>query len=149
MVQKEVKNRMERPHLNIEKQIRNKSWLSVWPCQGTQASLFCLFYWGVRACVRAWVRVCVCVCVCSVTQNCPSLCVSMDCSLPGSSVHGILQARTLERAAISFSRDLPDPGIEPTSLVSPALATRFFTTVHIVMNFYTAYNSFATTSIHV
>jgi len=37
----------------------------------------------------------------------------MDCSLSGSSVHGILQARILEWVAISFSGDLPDPGIEP------------------------------------
>ena len=43
----------------------------------------------------------------------------MDDSLPGSSVPGILQARILERIAISSSRgDLPDPGIEPGS---PAL----------------------------
>ena len=42
----------------------------------------------------------------------------VDCSLPGSSVHGIFQARVLEWVAISFSRDLPDPGIEPRS---PAL----------------------------
>ena len=99
--------------------------------------------------MRACVCVCVCVCVHSVTQNCPSLCVSMDCSPPRSSVNGILKARTLERAAISFSRDLPDPGREPAALGSPALATRFFTTVHIIMNFYIAYNSFVTTSIHV
>ena len=39
-----------------------------------------------------------------VTQLCPHLCDPMDCSLPGSSVHGILQARTLEWVAISFSR---------------------------------------------
>ena len=39
----------------------------------------------------------------------------MDCSLPGSSVHGISQARILEWVAILFSRDLPDPGIEPGS----------------------------------
>ena len=39
----------------------------------------------------------------------------MDCSLPGSSVPGILQARTLEWVAISFSRNLRDPGIEPRS----------------------------------
>ena len=38
-----------------------------------------------------------------VTQLCPTLCDSMDCSLPGSSVHGILQARALEWVAISFS----------------------------------------------
>ena len=36
-------------------------------------------------------------------QSCPTLCDSMDCSLPGFSVHGILQARTLEWVAISFS----------------------------------------------
>ena len=42
----------------------------------------------------------------------------MDCSLPGSCVHGILQARILEWVAISFPRDLPDPGIETGS---PAL----------------------------
>ena len=52
----------------------------------------------------------------------------MDCSLPGSSVRGIFQARILEWVAISFSRDLPDPGIEPVSLALPALAGRFFTT---------------------
>ena len=39
----------------------------------------------------------------------------MDCSPPGSSVHGISQARILEWVAISFSRDLPNPGIEPSS----------------------------------
>ena len=37
----------------------------------------------------------------------------MDCSPPGSSVHGILQARILEWAAVLSSGDLPDPGIEP------------------------------------
>ena len=37
-------------------------------------------------------------------QSCPILCDPMDCSLPGFSVHGILQARTLEWVAISFSR---------------------------------------------
>ena len=40
----------------------------------------------------------------SVTQLCPTLCDPMDCSLPGSSVHGILQARILEWVATSFSR---------------------------------------------
>ena len=43
-------------------------------------------------------------------------CDPIDCSPPGSSVHGILQARILEWVAISFSRDLPDPGIESGSL---------------------------------
>ena len=38
-----------------------------------------------------------------VTQSCPTLCDPMDCSPPGSSVPGILQARVLEWVAISFS----------------------------------------------
>ena len=42
----------------------------------------------------------------------------MDCNPPGSSIHGIFQARILELVAISFSRDLSDPEIEPGS---PAL----------------------------
>ena len=40
----------------------------------------------------------------SVAQSCPTLCDLMDCSLPGSSVHGIFQARVLEWVAISFSK---------------------------------------------
>ena len=36
-------------------------------------------------------------------QSCPTLCDPMDCSLPGSSVHGIFQARVLEWGAIAFS----------------------------------------------
>ena len=63
-----------------------------------------------------------CMCVCA--QSCPTLCDPVDYSPPGSS-------------PVEFSRqeywsglrgDLPDPGIEPTSPMSPALAGRFFTT---------------------
>ena len=36
-------------------------------------------------------------------QSCPTLCDPMDCSLPGSSVHGIFQARMLEWFAVSYS----------------------------------------------
>ena len=50
-----------------------------------------------------------CVCVCSVAQSPLTLCNPMDYSLPGSSVHGILQARILEWVAISFSRGLSQP----------------------------------------
>ena len=39
-----------------------------------------------------------------VAQSCPTLCDPMDCSLQGSSVHGILQARVLDWIAISFPR---------------------------------------------
>ena len=52
----------------------------------------------------------------------------MYCSLPCSSVHEIFQARILEWGYISSSRDLPDPGIKPTSPVLPALAGGIFTT---------------------
>ena len=61
-------------------------------------------------------------------QLCLTLCDPMDCSPPGSSVHGILQARVLEGVAMPSSGDLPDPGIKPASLMSPALAGGFFTT---------------------
>ena len=57
-----------------------------------------------------------CACVCA--RLWPTLC---DCSPPGSSVHGILQARILEWVAISSSQDLPDPGKEYAPPTSPAL----------------------------
>ena len=44
-----------------------------------------------------------------VTQSCPTLCDPMDCSLPGSSVHGIFQAIVLEWIAISFSKGSSQP----------------------------------------
>ena len=40
-----------------------------------------------------------------VAQSCPTLCNPVDCSLPGSSVHGILQARIQEWVTIPFSRE--------------------------------------------
>ena len=60
-------------------------------------------YVGHTLCV--WVCVCVFVCVCTKSfQSCPTLCNTMDCSLPGSSMHGILQARIPEWVAIPSSR---------------------------------------------
>ena len=55
---------------------------------------------------------------CSVSESCLTLCNPKNCSTPASSIHGIFQARVLEWVAISFFRDLPNPGIEPRS---PAL----------------------------
>ena len=52
-------------------------------------------------------------------QSCPTLHNPMGCSPPGSSVIGILQARTLEWLPCP-SPDLPDPGIKPASLTFPA-----------------------------
>ena len=53
-----------------------------------------------------------------VTQSCPTLCDPMDRSLPGSSVHGIVQARILEWVAMPSCRGSSQPRIEPRS---PAL----------------------------
>ena len=61
--------------------------------------------------------------MCSVVQSRPTLCDPMDYRPPGSSVYGIVQARILDRVAISYSRgssQLRD--IKPATPVSPALA---------------------------
>ena len=46
----------------------------------------------------------ICVCACSIAQSCLTLWNPMDCSPPGSSVHGILQTRILQWVAMPFSR---------------------------------------------
>ena len=53
-----------------------------------------------------------------VIQSCPTVCDSVDCSLPGSSIHELLQARKQEWVAITFSRGSYHSGIKPSS---PAL----------------------------
>ena len=55
-------------------------------------------------------------------------CDPMDCSSPASSVHGIFQARMLEKVAISYSRGSSWPRDRTCISMSPALAGRFFTT---------------------
>ena len=50
-----------------------------------------------------------------VAQSCPTLCDPIDCSPPGSSVHGIPQARILEWLPFPSSGGLPDPGIKSGS----------------------------------
>ena len=55
-------------------------------------------------------------------QLCLTLGDPVDRSLPGFSVYRILQARTLEWVVMPSTRDLPNPGIKPESLTSPALA---------------------------
>ena len=54
--------------------------------------------------LRLWVAI-----LCLVAQSCPTFCDPMNGSPPGSSVHGILQARLLEWLAISFSRGSSSP----------------------------------------
>ena len=58
-------------------------------------------------------------------QSCLTPCDPMDCRPSGSSIHGISQTRILEWVAIPSSGDLPDPGIELSSI---ALAGGFFNT---------------------
>jgi len=83
-------------------------------------------WWGLGNVTRVC---CFCMCVCAKPpQSCLTLCEPMDCSPPGSSVHGILQARIVERVVMPSSRDLHDPGTELVSLMPPALAGGFFTT---------------------
>ena len=119
--------------------------LNAWiqPMLGTVEIRGCSLYdTGLPACgateqspVRGWSVLCQSItitCVsgksfCSALSRC---CIQlfwddMDCSPPGSSVHGIFQARVLEQIAISASR----ASSPPTSIASPALAAGFFTTV--------------------
>ena len=56
-------------------------------------AILLIFQKDVMLKVKARQCVCVCVCVCVCTQSCPTLCNLMDCSPPGSSVHGIFKAR--------------------------------------------------------
>ena len=63
---------------------------------------------------------------CLVALLCPTLWEPKDCSPPGSSVHGTLQARTLQWVPFPPPGDLSDPGTEPEASASPALAGRFF-----------------------
>ena len=89
---------------------------AVWPQVGwdrrwlTQRHLRNLIFRWIYVCVHA-----------KSLQLCPTVGDPMDCSPTGSPVHGILQARILEWVGVPSSRDLPDPGIEPVSLASPAL----------------------------
>ena len=72
-----------------------------------------------------WCCVHFCAVFCIVIQSCPTLCDSVDCSPPGFSVHGILQARILGWVAMPFSRRFSQP--RDQTHVSH-IAGRFFTT---------------------
>ena len=67
-------------------------------------SYYCPFTSGTFSYFKKW-----CETLEWVAQLCPTLCDPMDCSPPGSSVHGVLQARVLEGAAIPFSRESSQP----------------------------------------
>ena len=67
-------------------------------------------------------------CVCERTLSCIWLCDPMDCSPPGSSVHGVLQERILHGVPVPSPGDSLDPEIKPES---PALAGGCFTWCHL------------------
>ena len=99
---------------------------------GTNHPLVALLQPSLPSCVQFfsrniyWTLVCVCGAGAHAKslQLCLTLCNPMDCRPPGSSVHGILQARTLERIAISFSRASSQP--KDRTQVS-CITGRFFT----------------------
>ena len=62
-------------------------------------------------------------------QSCPAFGEPMDCSPPGSSVHGIFRQEYWSDLPFPSLGDVPNPGIELTSAASPPLAGRFFTPV--------------------
>ena len=72
-----------------------------------------------------WSDLAAAVAVAAVSKPCPTLCYPMDCSLPGFSVHGILQTRILEWVAISFPRGSSQP--RDQTYISYT-AGKFFTT---------------------
>ena len=61
------------------------------------------------------------LCMCGVTQSCLTLCAPMDCSLLGSSVHGIFRLEYWSGLPLLTPWDLPGPGIEPKYRSFPAL----------------------------
>ena len=86
---------------------------------------FCAHFWMLHlkaASADQSRRPSTCVRVCLIVSD------PRDCSLPASSVHGILQTRILECIAVPFSRGSPPPRDPTSSLGSPALVGRFLTT---------------------
>ena len=90
-----------------------------------------------------------------VIQSCSTLSDPMDCSPPGSSVHGIFQARILERVALSFSRGFSYPGIKPTlqadslpsELPGKPLCLNFSSIIRYYLNVCFFYNNFQFSSV--
>ena len=95
-------------------------------------------------------RECICVCdLCLVAHSCPTLCHPMDYSPPGSSVHGILQARILEWVAMPSSKGSSQPR-DPTQVSHSA--GEFFTAwatreVHIYVYMYVNVYMYRVTSV--
>ena len=70
-----------------------------------------------------------------VAQSCPTLCDPMDCIPPGSSIHGVLQARVLEWGAISFSRGSSRPRDRTWVSRIPGRCFNLWPTRELIINF--------------
>ena len=116
---------------------KKKKWLSC----GSEVFVLSLPHekWGPSLTLRPAAR-CLAPAHAQSFHSCPTLCNPLGGSPPGSSVHGILQARILECSALPPPEDLPHSGIEPKSFSSPTLAGRFSTTVQLGKPHYLAEN---------
>ena len=104
--------------LNLVNYYFKLSWVvSDFPNQKTSAQMKNALAVGVHAC--------------TVTRSCLTLCDPMDCSPPGSSVHGCPRQEYWCSLPLPIPGDLPDPRFEPTSLASPASAGGFFTAARL------------------
>ena len=92
------------------------------PCQRSAFKSFIfLLFWG-GSCNSLYLH----YCACSVVQSCAIICDPMDSGLPGSME--FFRQEYWSGLPFPPPGDLTDPGVEPTSLESPAQAGRFFTT---------------------
>ena len=80
-----------------------------------------------------------------IAQLCPTLCNPMDCSMPGSSVHGISHARILSGLPFPSPGDLPDPGLNLSLLLGRHI---LFTTWEDPNNYITSINYYITSNHH-
>ena len=101
---------------------KSQTQVSVWltATANSNEQVYISILWYLKHCIKAFLA--------KSLQSCPTLCNLMDYGPPGSSVHGILQARIQEWLPCHPLGDLPDPGVELKSPVFPALAG-FFTTI--------------------
>ena len=105
------------------------------PVWGGELWVFLLYHLGHTCLCPSFIFnilcVCVCVCVYSVAQSCLALCDPMDCSVAHQAPlsMGFSWQENWSGLPLPSSGDLSNPEIEPASLVSPALAGRFFTTM--------------------
>ena len=108
---------LETGHFSTALELRELKYISDKVC--VLSSLVLAIYHPVEYCAVSCVK---------SLQSCLTLCNPLDRSPPGSSVHGVSQARILEWVVISFSRGSSQPRDQTAYLTSSAFAGGFFTT---------------------